>query len=154
MGFRGSVLKNRIFVLFTLFAAFFVSSTATAYGHGTGHHSYASSHRYRVHASYPRAHRSYRSHSTFGSSVRYSRHPNTRKAYGVRRDARGRIARDPHAKVAFRHRNLCPSTGRSSGRCPGYVIDHVRALKRGGPDTAANMQWQTREAAKEKDRSE
>jgi hypothetical protein len=37
---------------------------------------------------------------------------------------------------------------------PGYVIDHVQALKHGGSDTPANMQWQTKEAAKLKDRVE
>jgi hypothetical protein len=36
----------------------------------------------------------------------------------------------------------------------GYVIDHVIALKRGGADTAENMQWQTVEEAKAKDRWE
>ena len=38
--------------------------------------------------------------------------------------------------------------------CPGYVIDHIIALKRGGPDTPANMQWQTVGEAKAKDRVE
>ena len=38
--------------------------------------------------------------------------------------------------------------------CPGYVIDHVTPLKRGGADAADNMQWQTTVAAKIKDRTE
>jgi len=41
-----------------------------------------------------------------------------------------------------------------TGPCPGYIIDHVIALKRGGPDIPANMQWQTVEEAKAKDRVE
>jgi len=45
----------------------------------------------------------------------------------------------------------CPSTGRSSGKCPGYIIDHVKALACGGADAPSNMQWQTVRAAKEKD---
>ena len=48
----------------------------------------------------------------------------------------------------------CPSTGKKSGRCPGYVVKHVRALKRGGSDTAENLQWQTIAAARAKDRVE
>ena len=46
------------------------------------------------------------------------------------------------------------STGKSSGACPSYVIDHVTPLKRGGADAAYNMPWQTTEAAKIKDRTE
>jgi hypothetical protein len=34
------------------------------------------------------------------------------------------------------------------------VVDHVIALKRGGADAPSNMQWQTVEAAKAKDRVE
>ena len=75
-------------------------------------------------------------------------------AQGVERDSRGRIARSPKARASFRYSNPCPATGKSSRACPGYVIDHVVALKRGGPDAPANMQWQTRAAAREKDRWE
>jgi len=73
---------------------------------------------------------------------------------GIERDARGRIKRSESAKREFQLRNPCPATGRSTGSCPGYVIDHITALKRGGPDTPENMQWQTVEQAKEKDRWE
>ncbi len=41
-----------------------------------------------------------------------------------------------------------------AGTCEGYVIDHIVALKRGGPDAPANMQWQTVAEAREKDRVE
>jgi hypothetical protein len=45
-------------------------------------------------------------------------------------------------------------TGATRGPCAGYVIDHIQALKHGGADSPDNMQWQTREAAKAKDRLE
>jgi hypothetical protein len=58
------------------------------------------------------------------------------------------------AKSEFKHSHPCPSTGKSSGACPGYVIDHVTPLNRGGADRPSNMQWQTKEAAKIKDKTE
>ena len=48
----------------------------------------------------------------------------------------------------------CPSTGKTYGACPGYVVDHVQALKHGGADAPYNMQWQTTAEAKAKDRVE
>jgi hypothetical protein len=66
--------------------------------------------------------------------------------------------------LRFQGANPCPATGKATGPCPGawsrgaerggYVIDHIVALKRGGPDTPENMQWQTVAYAKAKDRIE
>ena len=70
------------------------------------------------------------------------------------RDTNGRIARSPAARREFRRASPCPVTGVILGACPGYVIDHVMALKRGGSDEPNNMQWQTIEEAKAKDRVE
>lgn len=72
----------------------------------------------------------------------------------VARDHRGRIARSSKARRDFERRQPCPATGRNRGRCPGYVIDHVVPLKRGGADDPGNMQWQTTAAAKAKDKTE
>lgn len=44
-------------------------------------------------------------------------------------------------------------TGYPDGR-PGYVVDHIIPLCAGGPDTPENMQWQSIEDAKKKDRLE
>jgi len=81
-------------------------------------------------------------------------HETTPDANGIPRDEHGRIARRESARAAFMREHPCPCTGRSSGPCPGYVVDHIRALKHGGADTPSNMQWQTVEAAKAKDRIE
>jgi hypothetical protein len=89
------------------------------------------------------------SHSYSGSA----RHRSTYAA-GVPRDANGRIARSEEAKYQFKKMHPCPATGSPTGACPGYVIDHVQPLKRGGADAPYNMQWQTKEEAKIKDRTE
>ena len=73
---------------------------------------------------------------------------------GIQRDAHGRIARSAKARDSFKLAHPCPATGKPKGRCPGYVIDHVVPLKRGGADSPANMQWQTTADAKAKDRTE
>lgn len=91
-------------------------------------------------------------HSGAKSSSHSAHSP--RAASGVKRDKYGRIARSSKAKGDFRKAHPCPSTGKKSGACPGYVIDHVKPLKRGGADHPSNMQWQTRRAAKDKDRTE
>ena len=70
------------------------------------------------------------------------------------RDANGRIKSDPAARRAFQQQHPCPGTGKTIGACPGYVVDHVVPLKRGGADSPENMQWQTVAEAKAKDRIE
>jgi hypothetical protein len=72
----------------------------------------------------------------------------------VQRDKHGKIHRSEAAKASFERQSPCPATGRTSGRCPGYVVDHVRALECGGEDAPSNMQWQTTADAKAKDRTE
>jgi hypothetical protein len=64
------------------------------------------------------------------------------------RDSKGRILRGEEAKRAFEKQ-----TGFAHGR-PGYVIDHITPLACGGADNTSNMQWQTAEAAKAKDKVE
>jgi hypothetical protein len=64
------------------------------------------------------------------------------------RDEHGRIVRSESAKREFMR-----MTGFPHGR-PGYVVDHITALKRGGADEPGNMQWQTIAEAKAKDRWE
>jgi hypothetical protein len=70
------------------------------------------------------------------------------------RDSRGRIKRSVAAKDAFKREHPCPSTGRASGPCPRYVIDHVKPLACGGLDDPSNMQWQTVASGKAKDKWE
>ena len=62
--------------------------------------------------------------------------------------------RSQKAKAIFKYSHPCPSTGRNKGSCPGYIIDHIKALACGGADTPENMQWQTKSVAKAKDKWE
>jgi hypothetical protein len=72
----------------------------------------------------------------------------------VQRGMFGKIKRSGAAKDAFKRAQPCPSNGNTSGKCPGYVIDHVRPLECGGADAPSNMQWQTIAAGKAKDKTE
>lgn len=67
---------------------------------------------------------------------------------GAPRDKHGKIARSEKAKDEFKRQ-----TGYPHGR-PGYVIDHIVPLAKGGRDAPSNMQWQTKAEAKAKDRWE
>ena len=58
------------------------------------------------------------------------------------------------AKAAFIKKTACPGTGLHSPPCRGYVIDHIKPLACGGSDRPSNMQWQTSEEAKAKDKWE
>lgn len=64
------------------------------------------------------------------------------------RDAHGRLARSVQAKDDFLR-----STGHPHG-WPGHVVDHIVPLACGGADTPSNMQGQTTEEAKAKDKVE
>jgi hypothetical protein len=126
---------------------------------------------YRKNGSYVRPH--YRAAPGFGthrsssSSARlrnYRPHTqphrhsySTRSHRGVRssgNEAERARKRSPAARAAFQREHPCPSNGSRSGRCPGYVVDHVEALACGGADTPSNMQWQTVAEARAKDKIE
>ena len=62
--------------------------------------------------------------------------------------------RSQKAKAIFKYSHPCPSTGRNKGACPGYIIDHMKALACGGVDAPENMQWQSKVEAKDKDKWE
>lgn len=70
------------------------------------------------------------------------------------RDKSGNIARSSWQVAKFRKSNPCPSTQLTTGRCAGYVVDHVIPLCLCGADNPSNMQWQSKREAAIKDIAE
>jgi hypothetical protein len=73
---------------------------------------------------------------------------------GLSAPVEAKIHRSAGARHHFKQLQPCPATGRSTGKCPGYVIDHVKPLACGGADAPSNMQWQTVAEGKAKDKWE
>jgi hypothetical protein len=70
------------------------------------------------------------------------------------RDSRGRIKRSKSVRRQFQREHPCPANGATKGACPGYVVEHMTALKHGGADLHENMQWENVAEARAKDRVE
>ena len=155
-----------LLLLFTL--GFSQSDIAEARGGGShgsrssGSYRSSSSKSYKSYSapkrSYSKSSYSKPSRASFKSS--HSKRPSVRSfssksraAIGVARDRHGNIKRSSAARNAFKKTHTCPAGG-SGGSCKGYAVDHIRALKRGGTDAPSNMQWQTTEQAKAKDKWE
>lgn len=58
-----------------------------------------------------------------------------------RRDDRGRIVRRADVLAAYKRIHPCPATGKASGACPGWSVNHIIPLASGGCDAVDNMQW-------------
>ena len=64
-----------------------------------------------------------------------------RYAGQVVRGADGTTARSTAVINAFKRQWACPATGKHTGACPGWAIDHIVPLDCGGVDAVWNMQW-------------
>ncbi len=63
----------------------------------------------------------------------------------------GKIAPSPSAVREFRETHPCPTTGHDWGACPGYIVNHITPLCKGGRDVASNLEWQTHTYADRRD---
>ena len=57
------------------------------------------------------------------------------------RDAKGVIKRSAAVIAAYKKIHPCPATGKSTGACTGWAIDHIIPLAKGGCDAVVNMAW-------------
>ena len=132
------------------------SSSRNYSSHSTkSYHSRPSTSSSRSHSSTRHAYRNRPAHSSSRSvGMGSPRSRQTASSGSVQRDSQGKIKRSAASKNAFKRKQPCPSTGKSRGACPGYVIDHVKPLECGGADAPSNMQWQTVAAGKAKDKTE
>jgi 5-methylcytosine-specific restriction endonuclease McrA len=64
-----------------------------------------------------------------------------------------KTVRSHRAKAEFKRLQPCPTTGKSYGACPGWEIDHIEPLYKGGADTPQNMQWLETDQHRQKHRT-
>ena len=57
--------------------------------------------------------------------------------------------REPAQRSAFTQQHPCPSTLKTKGRCPGYVVDHIKPLCAGGADSPEQYAMADRSAGQE-----
>lgn len=89
-------------------------------------------------------HRSSAGRSRSSHPRSYSSHPRTRAIHpGTEPEHRSAAAKDQFMR----------KSGHAHG-WPGHVVDHIVPLACGGADAPSNLQWQTTEEARAKDRVE
>lgn len=55
--------------------------------------------------------------------------------------ADGSIHRRSDVINAYRKLHPCPSTGKNTGACSGWALDHIIPLASGGCDAVSNLAW-------------
>jgi hypothetical protein len=55
--------------------------------------------------------------------------------------ADGTIRRRSDVLTAYKKAHPCPVTGKSTGACPGWSVNHIIPLASGGCDAVSNMMW-------------
>jgi 5-methylcytosine-specific restriction endonuclease McrA len=76
-------------------------------------------------------------------------------SYGVyQANDKSYLKRSATVKRHFKQQTICPTTGTYTQKCVGYVVDHIIPLKCHGKDAIENLQYQTVQEAKVKDKYE
>ena len=134
-------MKKGTILLILALAASSIFNNAFANGSGGGSHysggSHTSSHSSSGSHSSNYHGRSYSTgssaHGYYSSGSHHDATTHSKAAVGVERDSHGRVKRSEEAKKEF-----MKQSGYPHGR-PGYVVDHIIPLKRGGADSPSNM---------------
>lgn len=58
-----------------------------------------------------------------------------------KRDVNGKLIRRSDVLTAFKRIHPCPSTGLTTGTCPGWQMNHIIPLACGGLDGVSNLAW-------------
>ena len=58
-----------------------------------------------------------------------------------KRTVDGTIKRRSNVLTAYKKLHPCPVTGKSMGSCPGWAINHIIPLAKGGCDSVINLAW-------------
>jgi hypothetical protein len=72
----------------------------------------------------------------------------------LQRDIDGKLHRSQSTLVQFQKLHPCPSTGKTTGSCPGYTRDHFIPMACGGPDIPSNLMWSEHNWALLRDKEE
>lgn len=64
------------------------------------------------------------------------------------------LPRDKTERDRFVREHPCPANGNTKGACPGYQVDHKKALMNGGADHPSNMEWTRSDEHKKKTKSD
>lgn len=59
----------------------------------------------------------------------------------IKRDGKGQIIRRADVIRAFRKLYPCDATGKTTGACPGWAINHTLPISQGGCDSVSNLDW-------------
>jgi len=59
----------------------------------------------------------------------------------IYRNPDGSIKRNQAVLSAYKRIHPCPSTGKSSGNCPDWSLNHIIPLSCAGADAVWNLQW-------------
>jgi hypothetical protein len=75
--------------------------------------------------------------------------PASGEARGGGRSGSGFRELERQLRYSYQRTHPCPSTGKTYGWCPGYVVGYIVLPKHGGTYQQLNMRWMTKQEAEQ-----